>query len=602
MAHDTADPAAARQGLPVILAGAVLQGWALYGLHRALDGGHWPATNAALLLALYAVAVYVPLTLQMLARDVASPVVRVALTVIAVTFFGFGLHQGGFVHGNLPGPPVTRDLEPLLFILALLWLQALPFVQGRVASGSWRFGYPLLFASACRNLLVLGEAAAFTGLSWLLLVLWGELFGLLGITFFRELFRELIFIYPVTALTFGIALHLIGSLERLTATVLDQVLSVLKWLGVPGHFILAIFSLALVVKLPGLLATGDWAIGAQLLLWLVAVIVLLLNAAYRDGADPAPFPPWLGRAIRVAVPLAVLVSLTALYALVLRTRQYGLTVERYWAFVVAGVALLQSVGYSGAAFRGGAWMRGMARVNVVGSLALMTVLALSLTPVLSPARLAAGSQFHRALAARAPDAGPPPWGDPPIRWLRFQGGGYGQARLRELAALEGHPDATRLRAEAAAALAAEDLPDLRVSAALAALDSLPIHPAGRVLVPDLRAAIEAGQSGKEGRRRFGSGEPGAGDFGVAVGVYLDLNGDGTEEFLLLSPEAGRVYARVGGAWAGVADVELSAGPDEWPRMLDDLAAGRVVAADTPWKDLVVGKRRIRVTADGTNHD
>jgi hypothetical protein len=89
----------------------------------------------------------------------------------------------------------------------------------------------MLFTYAWRNKLVLGEAALFTGLFWLLLFLWQMLFHMLGINYFRELFEEPIFVYPVTSLAFGSALHLIGSIERLTAVVLEQLLNVLKWLG-----------------------------------------------------------------------------------------------------------------------------------------------------------------------------------------------------------------------------------------------------------------------------------------------------------------------------------------------------------------------------------
>src|ERR1700722_21032591 len=38
---------AARQALPVILIAAVIQGWALYGLHHAVTAHHWPATDQA---------------------------------------------------------------------------------------------------------------------------------------------------------------------------------------------------------------------------------------------------------------------------------------------------------------------------------------------------------------------------------------------------------------------------------------------------------------------------------------------------------------------------------------------------------------------------
>jgi hypothetical protein len=175
------------------------------------------------------------------------------------------------------------------------WLMALPFAQNRLATGRWSIQYPALFANAWRNKLTLAEAALFTALFWLLLFLWQMLFHMLGIDYFRELFREPIFVYPVTSLTFGCALHLIGSIERLTAVVLEQLLNVLKWLGILAGAILVFFTVALVFKLPGLVFTGQKAIGAAWLLWLMAVVVLLLNAAFRDGSVSQPYPKWVAR-------------------------------------------------------------------------------------------------------------------------------------------------------------------------------------------------------------------------------------------------------------------------------------------------------------------
>ena len=62
-------------GLPIILLAAIVQGWALYGLHEAIQGHHWPATQPTWLIALYALVVFVPVTLQILAeRAVRRPV------------------------------------------------------------------------------------------------------------------------------------------------------------------------------------------------------------------------------------------------------------------------------------------------------------------------------------------------------------------------------------------------------------------------------------------------------------------------------------------------------------------------------------------------
>lgn len=591
MPADTADTARGWRGLPVILACAVVQGWALYGLHHALTAGHWPATEPALLLGLYAVAVFVPVTLQLLADYTGTAALWVCLAILTVAFFAFGFHDGGFVYSEFSHRSPDNRLGPLLLVLLLLWLQLLPFLQGRLATGRWRCGYPVLFTKAWHNKLALAEAALFTGLFWLLLFLWQTLFGLLGIRFFAELFEAPIFIYPVTALAFGIALHLIGSIERLTLAILGQLLSVLKWLAVVAGFILVIFSMALAVKLPGMLATGERAISAAWLLWLVAVVVLLLNAAYRDGSDPQPYPAWLGRALRIAVPLMLLVSLTALYALVVRTRQYGLTVERVWAFVVAGSALLYSVGYGGAALGRAHWMQGMARVNVLASVALMTVLVLMLTPALSPYRLAADSQFAMALQPAAPAGGEYRYGSyPPVPYLRFAGGGYGLARLKALASLEAHPDAARLRQEATAALGERYEWDPGLAGLKEGLDTLVIYPAGRALEPELRAVIEAHavKSGG-GWLALPGRKPGTG-----AGLYLDLNSDGAGEFVLLFPGGRQLYARSDNSWRFVGVLGGEGLRDAWPAVTRDLAAGRVSTATPPWNDLLIGDRRLRI--------
>ena len=123
-------------------------------------------------------------------------------------------------------------------------------------------------------------------------------------------------------------------------------------------------------------------------------MVLLLNAAYRDGSASEPYPTWIARFFRAVVPLTLVIGATAMYALVMRARQYGLTVERVWAFIVAGAALLYALGYATAAWRSGAWYAGIARLNVVVAVVLMALIAAASTPLLSPYRLAANSQFR----------------------------------------------------------------------------------------------------------------------------------------------------------------------------------------------------------------
>ena len=338
--EDSTHSSAAKNGLPLILLAAVVQGWALYWLHHAIKNHHWPATDQAWLIAFYALAVFVPVTLQLLAEHARAAALWRLVAILAVAYFGFGWHLGASVS----------------------------------AGGTDRF-----------------------------------------------------------------------------AETQKQILNVLKWLGLLAGAILTCFTIALLFSLPGLVFTGHKAIGASWLLWLIAVTVLLLNAAFRDGSVSRPYPKWIAQFIRVVVPLTVIISLTALYSLLMRSQHYGLTVERVWAFVVAGAALLYSIGYSISAFGKGARLGGIARVNVIVAVALIAIIAAALTPLLSPYRLAANSQFRLVLAngpEASEDSGRPRSayvGLTPLQYLHFDSGKYGRAKLEELARVRTGLGAERIR-------------------------------------------------------------------------------------------------------------------------------------------------------------
>jgi hypothetical protein len=572
--------------LPVILVAAVLQGWALYGLHHALQQHHWPATSPAWTFALYAVAVFVPATLELLGEYARVAALWIAAAVICAAYFYFGWHFGGRVAADSFSKQPDFAYAELAFVLGVLWLQLLPFLQCRLLTGRWTPQYPVLFASAWRNALVLAEAGVFTGLFWLLLLLWQMLFHMLGIDFFRELFGKPIFIYPVTSLTFGCAVHLIGSVEKMTSTVLEQILSLLKWLAVIAGAILAFFTVALLFNLPTLVFTGQKAIGAAWLLWLVAVIVLFLNAAYRDGTVAKPYPDWIAQPLRVVVPLLIVIAVTALYALYVRAQNFGLSVDRVWAFVVAGGAMLYSIGYTAAAFSRGAWLGAIARVNIGIAIALIIVICLALTPLLSPYRLAADSQFHRVqhneLAGSASGrAGVQ--SDSPLRYLRFKAGRYGVERLEQLA---------RVRADAAAMLALQSPWDAGASQTDigSQLRKLALYPAGRQLDASLTAALLADLAKPERRYVLNPSSEGL------AGVFADLNGDKTDEFILVAANQALAYEKRGEDWVFIGTMSgTPPGPRAGKELADDVTQGRVTVSTPKWNDLAIGTRRYRLT-------
>lgn len=579
--------------LPVILVAAVVQGWALYFLHQSIEHSFWPGTHAAWLTALYAVVIVAPLTIQVLSEHAKSKALWMVVATISLAYFYFAWHFGSSVYGGTPKKLFdSGDFFPSAFTMGVLWLLVLPFMQLRLSSGRWSANYTALFTTAWRNKLMLAEAGAFTGLFWLLLALWGTLFKMLGIMFFRDLFQEPIFVYPVTTIAFGIALHLIGSVERLTAAILEQMLNVLKWLALVAGFILAIFTLALVFKLPGLLIDGQKAIGAAWLLWLVAVMVLLINAAYRDGTIPKPYPTWIAFGLRCVIPTTIIVALTALYALAIRAHQYGVTIERVWGLIVASVALCYSVGYAIASFEKTQWLKGVGRTNVIVALAMIATIIATLTPIMSPYRLSANSQYRIALASPADESAKiDNWSS--LSYLRFHAGNYGMKRLRELTTLQDHPHAKEIRTAALQVIESENRWRPQPIDTKSLFDDIIIYPSGRTIEDSLRVAIEKDLEDDNELRLYQNAADES-----AVGLFVDMDNDKLEEFVLLTSRTGHLYRRnkAGDAvWQFAANVQVD-GRDfwNWRKVLTDVNTGDIEIESPEWQQLSIGKQRYRV--------
>lgn len=581
--------------LVLILLAAAVQGATLYGLHLSLESGDWLKTHPAVLLALYAVALLGPTTVQLLSEHRGKPLFWPYIAAVGLLFGYFGWYHGSIVDESSLADNTLGGAE-VAVPLVVLWLMLLPFLAIRLAHGSWSADYREFFTIAWRNKLLLAEAALFTIAFWLLLLLWATLFSSLGFNFFEELFRTTIFIYPATALAFGVALHLIGSVERFVSVALEQILGLFKWLAVVAGLLLLLFSITLVAKLPGLIESGTRVINAAWLLWLVAVMVLLLNAAYRDGSGVRPYPTFIATTLRYIVPAMILVALTALYALGVRITGYGLTTGRFWAALVAVTALVYASGYSVSAFRAGCWMKGMGRVNVGVAVSLIAVIGLTLTPVLSPYRLSANSQYNRILSEKESGGADTSARQGPsrdaYRALRFDMGRFGRDRLQQLSELQEHPAAERIRARARDTLALSGKMAEARSAMRVDVDRLRVFPAGRSLDAGLRALLTAAAPDK--------GQPSFVPAGIAgcsesddpcFGLYIDLDRNSTEEFVLFNRYGPTyVFANDMGLWARAASFTFGADEHERRAIQDALDEGNFGAQDSRFQDLRIGER------------
>lgn len=588
---------------------ALLQGLLLWWLFHTKDFGAWPGNSRECYAPLLSFAILIGPTIYAFMPWWKRPLAWGILALMAMLFLGSGWEFGN--HAWAPGTLDWRVYSvpfPLFLLQLLILFHAVPFLQGYLREGHWRFGYRVLFLDTWQNALRLALAGLFTSVFWLLLWLWAELFRMIGLPFAGIL----LFSVPgysslVVALAFGVGFLLVDSSERLLTAVRQQVLTLLKWLLPVAALIVAAFSVALAFRAHALLAEHHHVIRAVWLLWLVIVSVYLYNAAYQDGSIGEPYPRQLGRAIRWATPLLLLLGCMAAYDLWVRIDAYGLTSSRYWGVIVAGITLVYAVGYSAAALGQGYWMAAMGRANVRAALLIIVVLTLTLTPTFSPTRLSANSQAAR-LAHSAGVAGP---GD--FMALRFDAGAYGYMALARLAAQPGI--AAAIRDGARAALDVKDARErwkFKYTTVPSVNVALEAFPAGSPIDTDLRKKILAELPAPPKRAVSGTDAYDAPMGSFAAGVqtrrqkllcsadlpcpvlFVDLHGDGRAEAIAFLPVFAIVFEKGGDGWTqvGKTNWQWRLRPDGKATasdLLTALQAGDYRVTPPRWKALQIGR-------------
>ncbi len=329
-----------------------------------------------------------------------------------------------------------------------------PFIQIFLRTGRRVYPYEELFSGFWNNLFTVAIGGMVIGAFWAVILLWSELFKLIDVTFFEDVFTGAAFVCLSLATVFGYALALGREWEKLAATSRNVLLSVLKAL-MP---LLAIIALLFLVSLPftGLQPLWDTRHASATLLALIGVTILFFNGAYQDGLGDPPYSPSIRRLLEAAlVAIPVLAAIT-FYALYLRIDQYGLTLGRFYGVLFAAAGMLCGLGYAVAVFRkSGAWMDAVPKVNMRMAWMVVVCAVLSHTPLLDPLRWSARNQFRR-ISAGDVDAAEFDFG-----YLRFELGHIGFEMLERIEGLTDHPQANIIAERINTTREAESYADVR---------------------------------------------------------------------------------------------------------------------------------------------
>ena len=210
------------------IATGLVQGVLLWALTEAADNKVWPATSGPLFGALAAIVLFTPFVVLAGIAEMRRRNVAIWAVAVAVVMALLGLHD------------VTRraafDIvewltpEMMVFTAAGLFIGHHLLEAGdlddRVIAR-----YPTYFDLAWKHGVQLAMSIAFVGVFWLVLMLGGALFKLIGIDFVEELIRKTWFAIPATTTMFAAAVQLTDVRHGLIRGIRTVALTLLSWLS-----------------------------------------------------------------------------------------------------------------------------------------------------------------------------------------------------------------------------------------------------------------------------------------------------------------------------------------------------------------------------------
>ncbi len=137
---------------------------------------------------------------------------------------------------------------------------------------------------------------------------------------------------------------------------------------------------------------------ASLLVVVSLLLVTFTNAVYQQGKTPRRTLV-LRRLVEASLLALPVYAALALYALGLRVVQYGWTVDRFWALLIALAVAGYALGYALAVLRRqGRWLQALEPVNRWMCWVVLALALLGNSPLLDPVRLTLSSQLERLRA------------------------------------------------------------------------------------------------------------------------------------------------------------------------------------------------------------
>lgn len=289
-----------------------------------------------------------------------------------------------------------RQHEVFMFYgwrLLLMAMLALPWIQYSLHVSREQARYPHFYRQLWLNALTLLIVFVANGLFWLVLLLWSEMFKLVGIPFFSTLFFDTDWFGYVA---FGLITALAVVLARTQSRLVTAVQKLLTFIATGLLPLVALLALMFILTLPftGLEAISQRVSAAGLMSTLTLLLLLLMAIVREPQKEALPYPGALRYLIKCSLIVAPIYMLIAGWSLWVRIQQYGWTPERLYGVLVVVVLLVWSFGYLASILRRGRNPLELQRPVILGvSLLALGLLVLLSSPVIDAWRISVNSHM-----------------------------------------------------------------------------------------------------------------------------------------------------------------------------------------------------------------
>lgn len=289
-----------------------------------------------------------------------------------------------------------RQHEVFMFYgwrLLLMAMLALPWIQYSLRASRQQTRYAQFYTQLWLNTLTLLIVFISNGLFWLVLLLWSEMFKLVGIPFFSTLFFDTDWFGYVA---FGLITALAVVLARTQSRLVTAVQKLLTFIATGLLPLVALLALMFILTLPftGLEVISQRVSAAGLMSTLTFSLLLLMAMVREPQKEALPYPGALRYLIKCALAVTPIYTLIAGWALWVRIQQYGWTPERLYGVLVVVVLLVWSFGYLASILRRGRNPLELQGPVILGvSLLALGLLVLLSSPVIDAWRISVNSHM-----------------------------------------------------------------------------------------------------------------------------------------------------------------------------------------------------------------